>query len=142
MTPMTSTSVESLPPARLQKAWMSWAGRAVSALPVLGLVMSAAMKLKQDPALVGTFTQHLGFQAGTLPVLGVVELLCVVLYAVPRTAVLGAVLLTGYLGGAIATHVRLGEAFTPPLLLGVLVWAGLFLRDARLRSLLPLRRAP
>jgi hypothetical protein len=63
-----------------------------------------------------------------------------VLYVVPQTAVLGAVLLTGYLGGAVATHVRVGESFAIPLVLGILVWAGLFLRDARVRALLPLRK--
>jgi hypothetical protein len=65
-------------------------------------------------------------------------LLSVVCYLIPRTAVLGAVLLTGYLGGAIATHARLGEPFVAPIILGVVVWAGLWLRDPRLRALLPL----
>jgi hypothetical protein len=71
----------------------------------------------------------------------VLELFCAAVYVVPRTAVLGAVLLTGYLGGAVATHVRVGDAFIVPLLLGVLVWAGLYLRDERVRALLPLRKS-
>jgi hypothetical protein len=74
-----------------------------------------------------------------LPI-GIVELLCVIVYAVPRTSILGAVLLTGYLGGAIATHVRVGDMFIPPLVLGVLVWGGLYFRSARIRSLLPIRK--
>jgi hypothetical protein len=71
--------------------------------------------------------------------IAIVELACVLLYAIPRTSVLGAILLTGYLGGAISTHVRAGEPFYLPLGVGVIVWLGLFLRDARLRALLPLR---
>lgn len=74
------------------------------------------------------------------PVLGVTELLCAVLYAIPQTSVLGAILLTGYMGGAIATHARIGEGFIPQIIIGVLVWLGLFLRDARLRALIPIRR--
>src|SRR5439155_26915968 len=71
--------------------------------------------------------------------MGIFELACTVLYVVPHSSVLGAILLTGYLGGATATHVRIGEPFYMPILLGTLVWAGLFLRDDRLRALLPLR---
>jgi hypothetical protein len=117
-----------------------WGGRVVSALPVLVLVMSAAMKLRHDPEMVSHFVGTLGYPESTLRVIGGVELLCAILYAIPQTSVLGAVLVTGYLGGAIATHVRLGEPFVTPLILGVLVWAGLFLRDERVRALLPLRR--
>jgi hypothetical protein len=111
-----------------------------SALPVLGLLMSAGMKLSHNPEMVKNFVEKFGFPEGTMSPLGVVELTCAILYAVPQTSVLGAVLLTGYLGGAVATHVRVGEAFGPPVLLGVLVWLGLFLRDERLRALLPLRK--
>lgn len=73
--------------------------------------------------------------------LGILEIVCTVTYAVPRTAMLGAILLTGYLGGATATHVRIGDSFISPVILGVLVWGGLFLRDPRLRALIPLRRS-
>lgn len=117
-----------------------WAGRVLSALPVLGLLMSAGMKLSQNPELVTNFVDHLGYPQSTLMVIGVVELVCALLYAIPQTSVLGAILLTGYLGGAVATHVRISEGFVPAALLGVLIWAGLFLRDARVRALLPLRR--
>lgn len=119
---------------------MPWAGRALSALPVLALLASATMKFLHKPDVVGMFVGKFGYSAELLPTLGVVELLCTLLYAIPQTSVLGAVLLTGYLGGAVATHVRVGDAFVAPLLLGVMVWAGLFLRDARLRALLPLHR--
>jgi len=119
---------------------MKWGGLVVSALPVLMLVTSATMKFLHKPEMVGMFTGKFGYPEATLPILAVVELLCTLLYAIPQTSVLGAILLTGYLGGAVATHVRVGDPFFAPLALGVLVWAGLFLRDARLRSLLPLRR--
>ena len=121
--------------------WQLWTGRALSALPVLLLLLSASLKLSHPPMVVETFVGKLGYPANMLPALAALELFCAVVYALPRTAVLGAVLLTGYLGGAVATHVRVGEAFVVPLLLGVLVWAGLYLRDERIRALLPLRKA-
>ncbi len=121
--------------------WQLWTGRVLSALPVLMLLLSASMKLSQSPQFVEMFTTRLGYPAGTLLGIGALELLCTLVYAVPQTAVLGAVLLTGYLGGAVATHVRVGESFATPLLLGILVWAGLFLRDGRVRALLPVRKA-
>ena len=74
--------------------------------------------------------------------LGILEVACTVIYLIPRTAVLGAILLTGYLGGATATHVRIGEPWFMPVLLGVVVWLGIYLRDPRLRALIPLRRSP
>jgi hypothetical protein len=123
-----------------QKRWMIWTGRAVSALPTLALLMSGSMKLLQQPQMVETFTGTYGYPKATLVALGVLELTCAILYAIPQTAALGAILLTGYLGGAVATHVRVGQEFAAPVILGVLFWAGLFLRDARLRSLVPFRR--
>jgi len=118
-----------------------WAGRILSALPISMLTLSSAIKLMHDPGFVANWTEGLGWRESTLTSIGALELLCVALYAVPRTAALGAVLLTGYLGGAIASHVRIGDHFVLPLALGVLVWGGLYLRDERLRSLLP-GRAP
>jgi hypothetical protein len=100
------------------------------------------MKLFGGPPVVDAFVGKFGYQAPALPVLALVELSCAALYLVPRTAVLGAILVTGYLGGAIATHVRIGEVFAMPLLLGVIAWAGLYLRDERLQDLIPLRRKP
>ena len=118
---------------------MLWAGRIMSALPVLMLLFSAVMKFLKPPDVVKGFT-HLGYPESLALGLGILELACTVIYIIPRTSVLGAILLTGYLGGAIATHVRIGEPYFIPIILGVLVWGGLFLRDERLRALIPLRR--
>jgi hypothetical protein len=115
-----------------------WAGRILSGLPVLALLMSAAMKFAMPADAVEGFT-HLGWPRELAIALGIIELTCTLLYAIPQTAVLGAILLTGYLGGAIATHVRIEEGFVPPLILGVMIWLGLFLRDRRLRALIPWR---
>jgi len=118
---------------------MIWAGRIMSALPVLMLLLSGVMKLVKPVAVVEGFVR-LGYPESLTVGIGIVELACAALYVVPRTSVLGAILLTAYLGGATATHVRIGEPFFVPILLGVLVWGGLFLRDERLRALLPLRQ--
>ena len=117
---------------------MVWAGYIMSALPVLMLLFSAWMKLLKLPAAAEGFA-HLGYpEYVTLP-LGLVELTSIVLYVIPRTSVLGAILLTGYLGGATATHLRVGEPFFVAIVLGMLVWGGLYMRDERLRALIPLR---
>jgi hypothetical protein len=115
-----------------------WAGRIVSALPVLMLLFSGVMKLLKPAAVVTEFGR-LGYSESVVLGIGIVELLCTVVYLIPRTAVLGAILLTGYLGGATATHVRIGDPFIFPIIFGVLLWLGLYLRDQRLRALLPLR---
>ena len=117
---------------------MLWVGRIMSALPVLLLLSSSVMKLMKPAPVVEGFA-HLGYPASLALALGMIELACAVVYVIPRTSVLGAILLTGYLGGATATHVRIGEPFFMPIVLGVLVWGGLYLRDDRLRALLPLR---
>ena len=117
---------------------MLWAGRIASTLPVLGLIASAIMKFIQPGSFKEGFIK-LGWNPDLAVPLGIVELTCTLLYIIPRTSVLGAILLTGYLGGAIATHVRLGHPFIIPLILGILLWLGLYLRDPRLRALLPLR---
>jgi hypothetical protein len=113
----------------------------VSGIVVLALLADAAVDLF-SPAMIEAEMTATGFPANLAPVLGIIILVCAVLYAIPRTAVLGAILITGFLGGAICTHFRLGEMGAPPqiicLLLGVLTWAGLYLRDPRLRALLPL----
>jgi len=116
-----------------------WAGRILSALPVLMLLLSGIMKLVKPAPVLEGFTK-LGYSVGVISPIGLVELACTALYLVPRTSILGAILLTGYLGGATATHVRVGEPFFGAVLLGVLVWGGLFFRDPRLRELLPLRK--
>jgi hypothetical protein len=128
------------PPVTIaSKPWAAWAGYALSAMPILMLLLSASFKLTHPPQVMDMFVSQLGYQASALLGLALLEIAVVVVYAVPRTAVLGAILMTGYLGGAIATHVRVGQAFLIPLALGVSAWAGLYLRDDRLQALLPLR---
>jgi DoxX-like family len=117
-----------------------WAGRLVSGLPALFLLVDGAMKLAK-PAIVVETTVKLGYAESVIFPLGIVLLACTSVYVIPRTSVLGAILLTGYLGGAVATHVRAGNGwFTMsfPVILGALLWSGLYLRDARLRALIPL----
>jgi hypothetical protein len=120
---------------------MLWAGYVTSALPILTLLFSGVVKLVKPTAVVEEFGR-LGYAEGLALGIGILELACTVVYAMPRTAVLGAILLTGYLGGATATHVRVGDPFFGPIILGMLVWGGLYLRDHRLRTLLPLRSQP
>jgi DoxX-like family len=119
-----------------------WAGRILSALPVLFLLMDGIMKLVKPEPVVKATTE-LGYPESVIMTLGVVLLVCVVLYVIPRTAILGAILLTGYFGGAIATQMRVGNPLFShilfPVYLAVLIWGGLFLRDSRLRALIPLR---
>jgi uncharacterized protein YndB with AHSA1/START domain len=120
---------------------MVWAGWILGVVPVLMLLLSAVMKFLKPPALAEGFT-HLGYAEDLALGLGILELFCTVLYVIPRTSVLGAILLTGYLGGATATHVRVGEPSAAPVLLGIVLWVGLYLRDERLRTLLAPRRDP
>lgn len=117
---------------------LMWAGRVISALPVLLFIFSGAMKLTKSAAVVDGFA-HLGYPDRLVLGLGILELACTAVYVIPQTAVVGAILLTGYLGGAIATHLRIGEPFFAQIILGVLVWLGLYLRDGRIRMLIPLR---
>jgi len=116
-------------------------GLVLTTLAALFLTFDTVLKvLKLGPAVEGTVS--LGYPLDSVRVIGIIELVCLVLYVVPRTSVLGALLLTGYLGGAIATHVRIGNPlFTHvlfPVYVALLVWGGLYLRDPRLRALLPL----
>jgi len=118
-----------------------WGGRLLSALPLLMLLPSAAMKFLKPPEVIEGFVR-LGYPESLALGLGILELACTAVYLIPRTSVLGAILLTGYLGGATATHVRVGDPlsmFIIPVILGVMVWGGLYLRDPRLRALIPLR---
>ncbi len=119
-----------------------WTGRVLSGLVIVFLLADGAMKLVPLDVVVQTHEQ-LGIPASLARTLGVLTIACTVLYAIPRTAVLGAILLTGYLGGAMAIHLRVGSPIFTHLLfglyLGLMVWGGLYLRDARLRALIPLR---
>lgn len=117
-----------------------WAGRIMSWLPALFLIADAIMKLMK-PAFVVDANVQLGYHASVIVPLGVLLLVITILYLIPRTAVLGAILLTGYLGGAVATHVRVGTEIFPivfAIVFGVLLWGGLYLRDSRVSSLIPL----
>jgi len=126
-------------PAEKSSAGMRWTGRVISALLVVFMVFDGITKmLRLAPVVAGTV--RAGYPARMVVPIGIAALVSAVLYAIPRTAVLGAILLTGYLGGATATQVRLEDpTFVAPVVVGVLVWLGLYLRDVRLRALLSLR---
>ena len=119
-----------------------WAGRVISAFAVVFLIFDTVIKvLNMAPAVEAT--TQLGYPASLVVVIGIIELICLAVYVIPRTCVLGAILLTGYLGGAIATQVRAGAplfSIVFPIIVGALLWGGLFLREQRLRTLIPLRR--
>lgn len=118
-----------------------WAGRILSALVVVALAADGAVQLFA-PAQIASMLQETGFAMDLTRVMGPIILACAIFYAIPSTAVLGAILVTGFLGGAICAHVRIGELGSPPelvsLLLGAMAWGGLYTRDPRIRALLPL----
>jgi DoxX-like family len=120
-----------------------WAGRIMSALVVIALLADGIIQLFA-PAQIASLLQETGFAIELTRVLGPIIFACAILYAVPATAVLGAILVTGFLGGAICAHVRIGELGSPPemiaLLLGAMTWVGLYARDPRIRAILPLIR--
>jgi hypothetical protein len=121
----------------------SWAGRIASGLVAAFLLFDAAIKVLRLPLAIEATTQ-LGYPASSVFTIGVVELACILLYLIPRTSVLGAILLTGHLGGAVATHLRIGSPMLGytlfPLYVGALLWGGLLLGDRRLQVLVPLTR--
>jgi hypothetical protein len=116
-----------------------WSGRIVTAVVILFMIVDGGIKvLKLAPAVEGT--TRLGYPVGLVLPIGVVALACTLLYAIPKSSILGAILLTGYMGGATATQVRLENPwFFFPVVIGALAWLGIFLRDQRLRNLIPLR---
>ncbi len=122
------------------KPWMVWTGRVLSAIPVLMMVFSGSMKLSHNAGVVQGFGQF-GIPESLITPIGLVEVACAAIYLLPQTAVLGAILVAGFFGGAMLTHLRIGQAAVvpAPFLLGVFAWAGLWLREPRLRALLPLR---
>ncbi len=132
----SSTQTASAPKKQL------WAARIFTALPVLFLLVDGVMKLF-SPAPVVEGMIRLGYPLSLTATIGVILLICVVVYTIPRTSVLGALLLTGYLGGAVASQLRVGEPLFShvlfPVYLAVLIWGGLYLREERLRALIPLR---
>jgi len=119
-----------------------WTGRILSGLGVLFLVFDALIKLIKIRPVVEAFAK-LGYPIDLAVPIGIVLLVCVVLYVIPRSSVLGAIFLTGYLGGAVATHVRVGDPLFShalfPTYVAAVLWGGLFLRENRLRALLPFR---
>src|SRR6202453_733177 len=127
------------------KAWhrAGWAGRVMSAIVVIALVADGTVQLFA-PAQIASLLQETGFAMDLTRVVGPVILACAILFAIPATTVLGAILVTGFLGGAICAHVRIGELGSPPeiisLLLGAMTWGGLYARDPRIRAILPLIR--
>ncbi len=116
-----------------------WAGYIATALPVLLLLFSASGKFFKPEGMEANI-EPLGWKMAQMTWLGIVELACVIIYLIPRTAVFGAVLLTAYLGGATATHVRIGDPYYFPVIAGILVWLGIYLREPRLWELAPLRK--
>jgi DoxX-like family len=121
--------------------WMLWVGWILSLWPAFVIISSATWKLTRNPWYVREFSR-IGWPEGALTGLALLQLGCLALFLIPRTSVLGAVLLTGYLGGAIASYVRMGEPYPVlvPLSTSMIAWAGIYLREARLRALLPIRR--
>lgn len=123
--------------------WMQWTGWGMTGLIIAFLLFDSASKLVLEHHVVEATTK-IGYPLETIRPLGIICLVCTILYAIPRTSILGAILLTGYLGGAIASKVRIEDPLFSSVLFGVyfgiLVWGGLYLRDERLRALIPLRR--
>ena len=136
------TAKESSPPTTAVPKWSLWTGRILGVLSTLFLLMDGVMKLLK-PAPVVEATVRLGFPESVIQSLGIVLLICTILYIIPRTSILGAILLTGYLGGAVAANVRVGNPLFShtlfPVYVALLVWGGLYLRDRRLRGLIPVR---
>jgi hypothetical protein len=133
-----SSLASPVPEITARNRWITWAGWAVSLWPAFVVISSATWKLTRNAWYVGEFGR-IGWPVPMLDTLAFMQLTALALFLIPRTAALGAILLTGYLGGAIATYVRIGE-WTPPLVplsTAMIAWLGLWLRDARLRNLLP-----
>ena len=119
----------------------TWAGRALTVLALPPFLMGAFMMLTKNTQALEGMTK-LGWPRSSMTTILALELGCLALYLIPWTAALGAVLLTGYLGGAVATHLRAGESAAMPVIVGAIVWGGIYLREPRLRALLPFRKPP
>jgi hypothetical protein len=119
-----------------------WVGRAVSTLVVLFSAFDGLAKVIKEPHVVAA-SADFGFSSNEIVLIGALMLACTLLYAIPRTAILGAVLLTGYLGGAVASNIRVGHPVFQcifPVIFAALAWGGIFVREQRLRALIPFRR--
>lgn len=139
---MSNSSYE---PSKTVSRKSLWTGRFLSGLAVLFMLFDSITKLLKVDEVVKASAQ-LGFSGTALTAIGAILLLCVILYSIPRTSILGAVLITGYLGGAVATNVRIGTPLFSnilfPVYFGVLVWAGLFLQQQRVRSFFSFKAVP
>lgn len=132
------TSTQQTPTAQLSRGVL-WTSRLLSAIPVLLVLLGSVMKLMKTASVIQAFAQA-GLPERLIVPVGLIELTCVIVYLVPSTSFLGAILLTGLLGGATVTTLRIGDPTYPmPILLGMMAWGGLYLRDRRLRALIPLR---
>jgi hypothetical protein len=118
----------------------TWAGRVLTGIVTIALVASAIAKIAGAPQMVNGL-MHAGIPRGAIVPIAILELSCLALYLLPRSAILGALLLTGFFGGATVTHIIAKENFVPPLLVGLWVWGGIYFRIAELRDLLPLRKS-
>ena len=116
-----------------------WTARILSAFPILVLALSASLKLLHNPGFQQKWETVMGYPESLLTPIGLLEITCMLVYAVPRTRILGAILVTAYLGGATATHVRIADPPIVPIVLGIAAWLGLYLSDERIRALVPLR---
>ena len=134
---------EGVTPMAGNRKWMAWAGWGLSGLMILFMLFDSLSKIALEPHVVEA-TTRIGYPVDVIRPLGVVSLVCTLLYAAPRTSILGAILLTAYLGGAVASKLRIDDPLFSSTLFGVyfglLVWGGLYLRDERLRAMIPLRR--
>jgi len=115
-----------------------WISYVLSGLPAALMLMSGFMKLIKSPAVVKGFEEY-GFSESLIIPIGILELFCTVVYLIPRTSVLGAILLTGYLGGAVCTNLRVDKDVVMPVVVGILFWGGLYIRIRRIRGLIPVK---
>lgn len=135
-----NTATKPVGPGAPPSRGMIWTGRVLSAVPTLLLLFFGGLALKHPPEMVQGM-EKFGWSGSQITLLGTLEIVCAVVYAIPQTAVLGAILMTGYFGGAVATHVRIGDPGYPMAIgTAVVAWLGLWLRDPRLRQLAPFRR--
>jgi hypothetical protein len=140
---MESTINYTVTAVHSQKRTAVWTGRVISAFAVLFMLFDCLTKITQNPYVMKA-SANLGYPAAMIPVVGIILLACVVVYVIPRTSIIGAILLTGYLGGAVASNMRIGTPLFSNILFlvyfGILVWAGLYLRNHRVRELFSLRK--
>lgn len=136
--------MQSVTPTQPTSKIARWAGYIITTLVVLFLLFDCTIKLLNLPVAVDG-TVVLGYPASVVVPLGILQLICLIIYLIPQTSVLGAILITGYLGGAIATHVRLENPLFShilfPVYVGLMIWGGLYLRNQRLRALIPLNQS-